>query len=539
MKVFKSLLVLVLVSLTINGCSKNDIVSYAFKNVSAPSNVLADFDITQDDTGLVTITPSGDGASIFKIFFGDTTKETPTDVAPGKSVQHTYAEGSYIVKVQGVGSTGLISEYSQKITIAFRAPKNLTVSIVQNPVNPAIITVSATADFATLFNVYFGDVVDEVPTTIMPGNSIEHTYTTPGNYSVRVVAKGAGVETAESTQSITILAATDPVTLPIDFESFTVNYGFSDFGNATSVVIDNPNSGGIDTSNRVAQLTKASGSEVWAGSYLQLQNPIDFSTKKLFKVKVFSPKSGITVKLKVENATDPNTNYEVDVTNTVANDWEELTFDFSKIDITKQYHKVVIFFDFGNAGDGSKYLFDDIRLVSAGPVDVLQMPIDFESSTLTYTWNGFGSSSFGPIPASVIANPNKTGINTSANVLEITKESGAQTWAGASMDLAGAVDFSKGTTVKVKVWSPRAGTPILFKMEDSTSPKDNNGNPTVFVEVTVNSTVAGGWEELTFDLTTSATFSTSNSYDRVILFPDFGNAGTGESFYFDDLILTN
>ena len=82
---------------------------------------------------------------------------------------------------------------------------------------------------------------------------------------------------------------------------------------------------------------------------------------KMIKLKVYSPKSGITVKFKVENATEPGISVEVDVVNTVANDWEELVYDFSAIDMSQEYQKVIIFFDFGNAGDDTDYFFDDIQ----------------------------------------------------------------------------------------------------------------------------------------------------------------------------------
>jgi hypothetical protein len=71
------------------------------------------------------------------------------------------------------------------------------------------------------------------------------------------------------------------------------------------------------------------------------------------------------------------------------------------------------------------------------------------------------------------------------------------------------------------------------------SPKDGNGNPTVFVEVEATTTVANSWQILTFDLTTAASFKTTNAYDRVILFPDFGVAGVGTTYYFDDIKQSN
>jgi hypothetical protein len=127
----------------------------------------------------------------------------------------------------------------------------------------------------------------------------------------------------------------------------------------------------------------------------------------------------------------------------------------------------------------------------------------------------------------------------SNKVLEIKKTSGSQVWAGASMNLDSAIDFSKGTTVTMNVWSPKLGAKILFKIENSKSPKDGNGNPTVFVEVEAVTTVANSWQLLTFNLTTSNAFSTTIPYDRVIIFPDFGNVGTDATYYFDNIQQSN
>jgi hypothetical protein len=47
-------------------------------------------------------------------------------------------------------------------------------------------------------------------------------------------------------------------------------------------------------------INKPVGAEVWAGS-TELAAPIDFSTKKVIKMKVWSPKAGIVIKMKLEN----------------------------------------------------------------------------------------------------------------------------------------------------------------------------------------------------------------------------------------------
>ncbi len=77
-------------------------------------------------------------------------------------------------------------------------------------------------------------------------------------------------------------------------------------------------------------------------------------------MKTWSPKVGAVVKFKLENA-DNSISHEVDLTTTVADGWEELVYDFS-LAPAADYVKVVIFFDFDVAGDGSVYYFDDITL---------------------------------------------------------------------------------------------------------------------------------------------------------------------------------
>ena len=152
--------------------------------------------------------------------------------------------------------------------------------------------------------------------------------------------------------------------LPLDFQSSTIDYKFSDFEGGAVTVIDNPQSNGINTSSKVGRMVKNTGA-VYAGSLVALASPIDFSTNKTFKVKVFMPKVGAKLLLKVENQTDPAKNYEKEATGTVANAWEELTFDYSAINTANQYQKIILIFDLGTAGDGGAnftYLFDDIKL---------------------------------------------------------------------------------------------------------------------------------------------------------------------------------
>jgi len=364
MNQFKNIISLLIILTIAVSCTKDENDLSALNGVTAPSNVTAIFDITQDNTGLVSIIPNADGVTMFKVTFGDVTGETPTDYKLGEKITHVYSEGVYTVGITAVGLTGLSTTYNQEINVTFKAPENLVVTVTKDVVNPRIVSVSAIADYATIMDIYFYDTTT-VPVHALPGVVVTNTYAEAGSYLLTVVAKSAGSSTTTHSETVVISAASDPVNLPINFESFTVNYAFSDFGNTTSTVIDNPDASGINTSARVGQSFKAAGAETWAGSFLTLESPIDFSANKLFKVKVWSPKSGAIVRLKVENLDNADLNHEVDATTTVSNQWEELSYDFSAINLANTYQKVVIFFDFNNAGDGSNYYFDDIKLTSS------------------------------------------------------------------------------------------------------------------------------------------------------------------------------
>ena len=84
-----------LLAIAFIGCNDDDIQD-TVDNINAPQQVDATFKITQDNSGLVTITPTAQNASRFQIFFGDGSEET-VEVSQGESVQHLYTEGTYDV----------------------------------------------------------------------------------------------------------------------------------------------------------------------------------------------------------------------------------------------------------------------------------------------------------------------------------------------------------------------------------------------------------------------------------------------------------
>lgn len=520
MNQLKNITLFIFILIIAISCKKDEDDLSALNNVIAPANVTATFDITQDNSGLVTIIPNAEGATQYLVTFGDVADETPTKYGLNDEITHIYEQGVFTVGINAVGITGLITKYEQELTISFRPPENLVVTITQDVVNPSLVSVSATADYATIMDIYFGDVPDEEPVHAVPGEIVSHTYVEAGDYVINVVAKNAGPGTEEYSETITISEASDPVTLPVDFESFTVNYAFIDFGNEQTTVIDNPDASGINTSARVAQSVKPAGAETWAGTILTLGDPIDFSTNKLFKMKVWSPKAGAIVKLKVENLDDGDISYEVDALTTATNQWEELLFDFSAIDVNNSYQKLVFFFDFGNPGDDSIYYFDDVKL---GPTSVpsTKSVEDFEGEVPEFT-------AFGNIDdVIVVSNPDPSGVNTTANTAQLTKNTGSETWAGAFFETSPVLDLDNFSKLTVKTWSPNSGIVVKLKLE--------NDDASITHEVDVTNTVANGWEELVYDFSDAP----AADYMRIVIFFDFGNVGDGSVYYYDEIELAN
>lgn len=355
----KTQILISLFILTIFSSCTKDNTDLNLNAINTPTGISASMIIKQDNSGKVTIIPTGEGVSQFTVYFGDTTAN-PVSVNPGDATEHTYLEGTFHVKIVGTTLNGSKSEATLPITVTFFAPTNLLVTIAPIPSNSLGITVKAEAKFETGFKAYFGESPTEIPVDFLEGAVISHIYANPGTYQVKVVAITGGLASAQYTQNVTV---TVPIliNLPLDFESATLPYTFVNFGGANTLVTSNPHSSGIDTSLNVGALNKTNGAQTWAGSFIELSNPLNFSAMKKIKMKVWSPQSGIVVKMKLENLADNTINIERDVTLTSANGWTELTYDFTGISTTNTYQRVVVFFDFVSAGNGATYYFDDIK----------------------------------------------------------------------------------------------------------------------------------------------------------------------------------
>ena len=516
MKKLKYLLNVFLASALIFACVEEIENNIDFvETIQAPTNVSAMISITQDNTGVVTITPTGEGVVSYTVDFGDGS-DSSDSVNPGNSVINTYPEGTYEATITAVGLNGEVTETVVSVVVSYSAPENLLVTINNVPGNAFDITVSASADLAASFEVYFGDQgADEAPTPLQIGETLTYTYSNVGEYTVTVVALSGGAATTEYSEVVTIV---NPLLMPIDFEDPTLNYSFVDFGNAQSTVIPNPDPSGVNTSSTVAQSVKFSGSEVWAGSFLTIDEPVDFSSLNNIAVDVWTSEVGEVVKLKLENSANPDINTEVDMTTTVNQGWETLIYDFSASDLSQDYDRVVIFFDFGNVGDDTSYYFDNIRL-SLPAVSNFTTVEDFQGDVP-------GNFSFGGVEGvQAVSNPNPSGINTTSTVMQFTKTEGAEVWGGMGFAVDGIINFNGTNQIKINSYAPEAGKVVKVKLETVEGNVDG-----LTYEFDMTTTVANQWEVLTYD------FSAAPDLDYVsfIVFYDFGNQSAGV-YHFDEI----
>ena len=100
------------------GCEKDDEHLVNLDYLSAPSNLGATFQITQDNSGLVSIIPTGEGATLYEIDFGDGSPVSD-ELRVGEEIDHVYDEGQYEVVIIGKNLAGETTQATQPLTVSF------------------------------------------------------------------------------------------------------------------------------------------------------------------------------------------------------------------------------------------------------------------------------------------------------------------------------------------------------------------------------------------------------------------------------------
>ena len=153
-----------------------------------------------------------------------------------------------------------------------------------------------------------------------------------------------------------------------------------------------------------------------------------------------------------------------------------------------------------------------------------QTTIDFEPEGVGTDWNWTVDANGSNAPLEFVSNPNNNGINSSNNSAKFTASPNGEPWALAYTD-ASPITFSESNSlVRMMVLKTVVST-VAIKFEDST-------NPSFFKQIEVaNTEIDGDWEELTFDFSTVI----GNSYDRMVIIPDFLTRSQPNVIYFDQI----
>jgi len=324
------------------------------------------------------------------------------------------------------------------------------------------------------------------------------------------------------------------IALPINFEEGQVTTeSFVNFNGGIGTVVDNPFITDDNPSNTVGKIVR-DGGDIWAGSYLELEDFIDFTTNTTINMRVYSVSPGLHVKFKLEN-NDSSSATDRDAYTSTYDQWETLTWSFAG-EPTNTYEKLVLMFDFGNIGNGtdsSTFYFDDIfQTDPTGGLSQIDLPITYDDSSVYYSLISFGDEEG---TSDIIYN---SGAN---NLAYVAKSSSAATWAGVTISNESGLEnnipvTSSNSKMYVHTYvtgSSNTGIPVRLKIE-------NNNDPTQSVETEAYTTVVDAWEILEFDFNNEATgtaaLNENYPFSMASLFFNFGSAGDDQTVYYFDNI---
>lgn len=152
-----------------------------------------------------------------------------------------------------------------------------------------------------------------------------------------------------------------------------------------------------------------------------------------------------------------------------------------------------------------------------------ELPVTWENADETAAWTPFENAGDAAENFAIVANPDKSGINTSENALMYTVLPAAQPWVGAWTTAYGEMEFTEENHIMQMMVYKDVISDCALKVE---------ADGLDFVEIHVPNTVTGEWELLTFDFTAAI----GTTRPTLVFFPDFPSARTEGSICYVDNI---
>ena len=498
------------------------------KNIAPPSNVSASFDITQDNTGLVTITPTGEGAISFVIDYGDGSPVS-SSIKSGGNVKHTFKEGNHTIKVTATGLNNLTTTADVSLIVSFNAPENLQVTIENDTNVSKKVNVTATADWATVFDFISGEAGAD-PVTANIGETASFTYKEAGTYTVKVVARGAAIATTEYSQEFevtAILAPTASAPTPPSRQSSTVVSIFSDAYTSVADVNMNPDWGQMWQGSGYNELD-LNGDKITHYSKISYQGvqyaKTDMSSMEYLHIDAWTANLNQLKTFLIREPGDANPREVAVVKELKKDEWTSL--DIPLTEWTSQGITLGDLFQFKFEGVDqwaqADVFLDNIYFWKDNPVG---LPIYFDKEE---PFIGVSGASF-----EISKDPD----NSSNNTGKVTN--GGNDWETAELILDNPIKIVQGgnNAYSVKIYNPTADThELMMKLEQS----DDNE----YIELKQNFS-SKGWNTLIFDFSTVTAQAWPNpggawdgtaDFKKLVFFIDGGKQDTG-TYHLDDIEL--
>ena len=498
------------------------------KNIAPPSNVSASFDVTQDNTGLVTITPTGEGAISFVIDYGDGSPVS-SSIKSGGNVKHTFKEGNHTIKVTATGLNNLTTTADVSLIVSFNAPENLQVTIENDTNVSKKVNITATADWATVFDFISGEAGAD-PVTANIGETASFTYKEAGTYTVKVVARGAAIATTEYSQEFevtAILAPTASAPTPPSRQSSTVVSIFSDAYTSVADVNMNPDWGQMWQGSGYNELD-LNGDKITHYSKISYQGvqyaKTDMSSMEYLHIDAWTANLNQLKTFLIREPGDANPREVAVVKELKKDEWTSL--DIPLTEWTSQGITLGDLFQFKFEGVDqwaqADVFLDNIYFWKDNPVG---LPIYFDKEE---PFSGVGGASF-----EISKDPD----NSSNNTGKVTN--GGNDWETAELILDNPIKIVQGgnNAYSVKIYNPTADThELMMKLEQS----DDNE----YIELKQNFS-SKGWNTLIFDFSTVTAQAWPNpggawdgtaDFKKLVFFIDGGKQDTG-TYHLDDIEL--
>lgn len=329
---------------------------------------------------------------------------------------------------------------------------------------------------------------------------------------------------------------------PINFETGGVgaSWTWATFENGTNPALEfvaNPSSTGINTSSTVAKFTALQAGQPWAGC--ESANGASIGTFTLsannstVKIMVYKPVIS-DVGIKFATASGASTG-EIKVANTLINQWEELTFDFSSkigepssTDITQ----IIVFPDFnlgGRTSDNVCY-FDNITFsagnVLAEPTTAAAAPTKPATDVISLFSNAYTN-----VPVDTWRTTWSSGTLTDMQVAsdDVKKYSGLD-FVGVEV-VNNQLNVTSMDLFEFDLWTPNS-TSFRFKLVDFGANGAFGGGDDTEHETIVTPTL-NGWNHISIPLTSMTGLTAKSNIAQII----FASSPAGTSVVYVDNVI--